>query len=139
MFKPHLKKKSFRWRRQTHCVPNIAHFKLSLWSDERSVSGKSFNAVSLGVPSTWPLKYAHMVIIYSTESSMLYFFNILLFHVQKLFNFFSKYVWLFVAHFCMNSFSFTHDTKKISSKCQVEQIPITRAAGTQTLNVKLIK
>ena len=52
MFKTYLKKKSFRGRRQAHYVPNIAHFKLLLWSDENTVSGERFNAVSLGVPST---------------------------------------------------------------------------------------
>jgi hypothetical protein len=61
MFKPYLKKRSFRGRRQAHYVSNIAHSKLLLWSDENTVSGKSF--------------------------------NILLFHVQKYFNWFPKYVW----------------------------------------------
>jgi len=44
-------KKSCRGRRQAHYVPNIAHFKLLLRSDENAVSGKSFNAESLGVLS----------------------------------------------------------------------------------------
>jgi hypothetical protein len=52
-----------------------------------------FNAVSLGVPSTWPLNCAHIILIHSAESPVWYFINILLFHVQKLFNWFSKYVW----------------------------------------------
>ena len=34
---------------------------------------------------------------------------------------------------------FTHDTKKRSSKYQVEQIPIIRAARTQMINLKLKK
>jgi len=63
-----LLKKSLRGRRQAHYVPNIAHFKLLLWSDENTVSGKSFNAVSLGVPSTWPPNCAHIILIHSAES-----------------------------------------------------------------------
>jgi len=104
MFKPYFRtKKSFRGRRQAQYVQNIVHFKLLLWSDENTVSGKSFNAVSLGVPSTWPLNCAHMIFIHSAESPAWYFINILLFHVQKLFSWFSKYVWKLVAHFCVNS------------------------------------
>ena len=53
-FTPCLKKKSLRGRWQAHYVPNIAHFKLLSWSDKNAFSGRSFNAVSLGVPSTWP-------------------------------------------------------------------------------------
>ena len=92
MFKPYFKK-SFWGRRQAHYVPNIANFKLLLWSDENTLSGKSFNAVSLGVPSTWPPNCAHIIIIHSAEFPVWYFINILFFNVQKLFNSFSKYVW----------------------------------------------
>ena len=46
VFRPYLK--DLFGERQAHCVPNIAHFKLLLWCDENTVSGKSFNAVSLG-------------------------------------------------------------------------------------------
>jgi len=88
-----LLKKSFRGRRQVQRVPNIAHFRLLLWSDEHLVSGRSFNAVSLGVPSTWPPNCAHIILIHSAETPVWYFINILLFHVQKLFSWFSKYVW----------------------------------------------
>ena len=58
-----------------------------------SVSGKSFTAVTLAVPSTWPLNCAHVILIHSAESCVWYFINILLFHVQELFNWFSKNVW----------------------------------------------
>ena len=51
MFKTYLKK-YFRGRRQAHYVPNIAHFKLLLCSDENTVSVKCLNAVSLAVPNT---------------------------------------------------------------------------------------
>jgi hypothetical protein len=62
-------KKIIRRRRQAHHVPNIAHCKLLLWSDENTVfSGKSFNAVSLAVPNTWPLNCAHIILILSAES-----------------------------------------------------------------------
>jgi hypothetical protein len=47
-----LKKTSFRGRKQSHYVPNVAHFKLLLRSDENIVFGICFNAVSLGVPNT---------------------------------------------------------------------------------------
>jgi hypothetical protein len=89
MLKPYWK--SFRNRRQAHYVPNIAHFNLLLWFDENSFR-KGFNAVSLAVRSTWPPNCAHIIIIHSAEFSVWYFFNILLFHVQKLFNWFYKYV-----------------------------------------------
>ena len=92
-----------RGRRQAHFVLSIAHFKLFLWSEENTVSGKSFNAVNLGVPSTWPPNCAHIILIHSAETPVWYFINILLFHVKKLFNWFSKYVWYMVAYFCLNS------------------------------------
>jgi len=88
-----LLKKSFRGRRQAHYVLNIAHFKLLLWSDGNPVSGRSFNAVSLTVPRIWPPNCAYIILIYSAESPVWYFINIWLFHIQKLFNWFSKYVW----------------------------------------------
>jgi len=65
-----LLKKSFLGRRQTHFVPNIAHFKLFLWSDEYTVCRKCFNAVSLGVPSTWPLNFDYIILIHSAESPL---------------------------------------------------------------------
>ena len=48
--------------------------------------------LSLGVPRTCPLNCAHIILIHSAESTVWYFINVLLFHVQKLFNSFSKYV-----------------------------------------------
>ena len=91
MFKPYLKK-IFGEEDWYIMFLIIAHFKLLLWSDENAVSGKSFNAISPGVPSTWPPKCAYNL-IHSAETPVWYFINILLFHVQKLFNWFSKYVW----------------------------------------------
>jgi len=44
MFIPYYKK-PLRGTRQAHYVPNIANFKLLLWSDENIVYGRSFNAV----------------------------------------------------------------------------------------------
>jgi hypothetical protein len=61
-------KKSFRGRRQALYVPNIAHFKLLLWSDENTVSGEILNAVSLGITYTRPPNCAPIVIIHSAES-----------------------------------------------------------------------
>ena len=86
LFKPCWKKIYFRGRWQAHKVPNIAHFMLLLRSDENTVSGKSFNAVSLGVPSTWPPNCAHIIIIHFLETPLWYFIEVLLFHVQKLLN-----------------------------------------------------
>jgi len=51
MFKPYFKKISSGKKTSTF-FPNVTHFKLLLLSDENTFSGKSFNAVSLGVPST---------------------------------------------------------------------------------------
>jgi len=93
MFKSYWEKKNFWGRWQAHCVPNIAHFKLLFWSYENAFSGKCFNAVSLRVPSTWPLNCVHIILIHCAESSVWYSINILPFHVQKLFNCYSKYVW----------------------------------------------
>ena len=55
------------------------------------------------VPSTWPPNCSHIILTHSAETPVWYFVNMLLFQVQKLFNWFSKYVWLLVAHFCVNS------------------------------------
>jgi len=63
-----LLKKIFCERWQANCVPNIAHFKLLLWSYEHAFSGKSFNAVSLTVPSTWPPNCVHIILIHSADS-----------------------------------------------------------------------
>jgi len=132
-------KKSFRGRRQAHYFPNIAHFKLLLRSDENTVFGKSFNAVSLGVPNTWPLNCAHIILINSAESPVWYFINILLFHVQKLVHWFSKYVWQLVAHFCESSCFHSWYEKKDFRNIKLNKIPIMTAARPQTLNLKLIK
>jgi hypothetical protein len=75
IFKPYFKK--FRRRRQAHYVPNIAHLNLLLWSDENTFFGKSFNAVSLRVRSTWPSNCAHTIIIHSAETPVRYVVNIL--------------------------------------------------------------
>jgi hypothetical protein len=92
---PYWKNNPFGGRRQAYYVPNIAHFKLFLWSDEITFSRKNLNAVtrSLGVPSTCPPNCAHIILIRFAESPVWYFVSILLFHVQKLFSWFSKYVW----------------------------------------------
>jgi hypothetical protein len=67
-----LLKKSFRGRRQAHYVSYIAHFKLLLWSDN-TVCGNSFNAVSQSrSTSTWPLNCAHIIIIHSAESPVIF-------------------------------------------------------------------
>jgi hypothetical protein len=58
MFKPYSNLMEGRW--QTHYVPNIAHFKLLLRSDKNTFSRKSFNAVSLRVPSICPPNCAHI-------------------------------------------------------------------------------
>jgi hypothetical protein len=79
-------------RRQAHYIPNISRFKLLLWSDENTICGKSCNAVSLGVPSTWTANCAHIIIIQSAESPAWYLINSVV-SVLKLFNWFSKYVW----------------------------------------------
>jgi hypothetical protein len=122
MFKPYVKI-CFFGEDYRHIVPNNAHFKLLLWSDENTFSRKSLNAVSLGVPSTCPPKCAHIILIRYAESSVWYFISILLFHVQKLFNWFSKYVWYIVAHICVNS-CFHSWNENGSSKYQDEEIPI---------------
>ena len=83
-------KKSLLGRRPARYVPNIAHFNLLLWSDENTVSRKSLNAVSLGVPSA---NCAYIILIHSAVSPVWYFINILLFHVKNLFNWFPKYIW----------------------------------------------
>jgi hypothetical protein len=108
-----------------------------IWSDEHTVSGKSFNAAGLGVPSTWPVNCDHIILIHSTESPVWYFVNILLFYVKKLFNWFSKYVWYLVAHICVNS-CFHSWNEKRSSKYQDKQIPIVRVARTKTLYLQLL-
>jgi hypothetical protein len=143
MFKPYWKQNLFGGRWQAHYVPNIAHFKLLLRSDKNTFSRKSLNAVSLAVPSTCPPNCAHIILIRSAESPVWYFISLLLFHVQKLLNWFSKYVWYFVAHTCVNScFVFTHETKKISLEISrwtdTNLSPVMTATGTQTLNLKLI-
>jgi hypothetical protein len=99
--------------------------------------GTTFNAVSLEVPSTCPPKCANIILIRSSESPMWYFTSILLFHIQKLFNCFSKYVSYLVAHICVNS-CFHSRNEKISSEYQEEQTPMMLVARTQTLNLKLI-
>jgi hypothetical protein len=122
MFKPY--KNPFGGRWQTHYVPNIAHFKLLLWYDKSTFSGTTFNAVSLVVPSTCcPPNCGHIILICSLESPVWYFVSITMFHVQKLFNWFSKYVWYFVAHICVNSCVQSWN-KKISLKYHDEKIPI---------------
>ena len=68
-----IKKIYIRGRWQAHYVPNIAHFKLLFWSDENTFCGKSFNAVSLRAPSTWPPNCAHIILIHSSESPVWYF------------------------------------------------------------------
>jgi len=68
-------KKALLGRRQAHYVPNITRFKLLLWSDENTICGKSCNAVSLGVPSTWNVNSTHIIIIHSAESPMWYLIN----------------------------------------------------------------
>jgi hypothetical protein len=54
--------------RQAHYVPNIAHLKLLLSSDENPFSRNSLNVVSLEVPSTCPPNCAHVILIRSAES-----------------------------------------------------------------------
>jgi hypothetical protein len=66
-------------------------------------SRKSFDAVILGLSSTWLSKCAHTFLIRPAESPAWYFISILLFHIQKLFNWFSKYVWYFVPYICVKS------------------------------------
>jgi len=93
--------KNFRGRRRAHYAPNIAHFKLLLRSDENTFPGKSCNAVSLRVPNTWPPNCAHVVLIHSIESPVRYFMKLLLFHVQTLFNLFTKYGEYLIEHICV--------------------------------------
>jgi len=83
-------KKYFLGKRQTHYVPNIANCKLFLRSDENTVCGKCFNAVSLAVPSIRPPNCAYIILIYSAESAVWQFINVLLFHVQTLLSWFTK-------------------------------------------------
>ena len=99
--------------RQANYVPNIPHFKLLLWSDENTSSRKSLNVVSQEVPSTCPTNCAHIILVHSAASPMLHIISILLFHVQKLFNWFSKYVWNFVATIYVNSCFHSWNEKKI--------------------------
>ena len=86
-------KKSFRGRREAQCDPNIADFKLLLWSDENRVSRRSFSAVSFGVPSIWTPELCSYHSYPFCRIACWYFISILLYHVQKLFSWFSKYVW----------------------------------------------
>ena len=90
------------------------------WCDLiKRFSGKSFNALSLGLPSTLPLKYANIILSLSAESPVWYFINILYFHIKKLFNWFPKFVWCLVTLICVNSF-FTHVTKKYLRNVRME-------------------
>ena len=91
----------------------MAHFKLFLWSDENTVFGKSYNAVNLGVRSTWPLNCARIILTHSADSPVWYFVNMLLFHVQRLFKWFPKYVWKLITHFCVNRCFHTWYKKQI--------------------------
>ena len=136
MFMPYLK--NLFGEEDRHIMFLISPISTYCYDLMKTVSGRSFNAVSLGVPSTWLPNWAHIIFIHSAESSVWYFINILLFHVQKLFNWFSKYVWYLVAHFCVSS-CFHWWYEKRSSNYQVEHIPIMRAARTETLYLKLIK
>jgi hypothetical protein len=61
------------------------------------------NTVSLRVRSTYPPNCAHIILIRSAESSVWNFINMLLFHVEKLFSWFSKYVSYFEAHIYVDS------------------------------------
>jgi hypothetical protein len=119
MFKPYGKQKSFRGRWHAH-VPNIAHFKLLWWSDENIFSGKSFNAASLRVPSTWPPNCAYIILSHSEESSVWYFMNILLFDVQKLSNCFSTHVW-YLAALIVWTAVFTYKTKKYLQNVRIKR------------------
>jgi hypothetical protein len=137
MLKPYWKKNLF-WEDGRHIILLISPISSYCYDlVEIIFSGKCFNAVSLGVPSTWLLNCFHIILIHSAESSVWYFTNLLLFHVQKLFNWFSKYIWYLVAHICVNS-CFHPWNEKRSSKYQNEQIPILTVARTQTLNLNLI-
>ena len=85
-------KKIFLGKSQSHCVPNIAYFKLLLWCDENTVSGEFECSKSRSTKHLTP-ELAHIITTHSAESPLWYFINIRCFHVQNLFNWFSKHVW----------------------------------------------
>jgi hypothetical protein len=82
---------------------------------------KSLNAVSLGVPCTWPPELCSYNSYPFHRIACVNFMNILLFHVWELFKWFSKYVWYIVAHTCVKS-CFHSWNEKITSKYQDKQI-----------------
>jgi hypothetical protein len=63
MFKLYWRKKNLFGTDYRHVLFLIsARFKLLLWSDKNTFSGKSFNEVSLRVSNTWPPNCAHIIL-----------------------------------------------------------------------------
>jgi hypothetical protein len=96
-------KNPFVGKWQSHYVSNNAYINLLLRCDKNTFCGTTFHAVSLTAPNTCPQHCARIILIRSAERRVWYFISIMLFHVQKLFSRFFKYIWYLVAHICVNS------------------------------------